>query len=187
MPYDDNIYSYLDNDFGVNTPKDPFWSNRYLGGTVGVSNPTISSNDTFSSSLRSTVGLDPMTQHLPPSNTFFRQIQPSTAGHNAGLGAQLKGVGGAADVGLNNNTSIATEPGFLSTAAGQQLLLKGGLMILGMVTGAMNQQEEKKKKPKPLSKETIKEHKDQAESKYGLKSKKDVKKKKKRRGEIYSE
>ena len=77
----------------------------------------------------------------------------------------------------------AAEPGFLSTAAGQQMLLKGGLMIAQMAFNAFNPKE-KQEKPKPLPKETVERIRTEAHNKY-LKSKAPKKKKEKKEKRRY--
>jgi len=62
--------------------------------------------------------------------------------------------------------NLAAEPGFLSTASGQELLLKGGLMLAQMVMGAIDKPKESK--PKPLDKKIVKRIKKKKKKKYGL-------------------
>ena len=62
--------------------------------------------------------------------------------------------------------NLTSEPGFLSTAAGQQMLLKGGLMLAQMVMGAIDKPKESK--PKPLDKKIVKRIKKKKKKKYGL-------------------
>jgi len=61
--------------------------------------------------------------------------------------------------------NVAADPGFFGSAAGQQLLLKGGLMILGMVTEATNKPEQSTKK---LDKKKVEKIRKKKKKKYGL-------------------
>ena len=104
-----------------------------------------------------------------PSTTFIGFDSPELA---TTLNTQAFQHGGR----LNNFSSaietgsiaqnLAAEPGFLSTASGQQLLLKGGLMLAQMVMGAIDKPKESK--PKPLDKKIVKRIKKKKKKKYGL-------------------
>ena len=104
-----------------------------------------------------------------PSTTFIGFDSPELA---TTLNTQAFQHGGR----LNNFSSaietgsiaqnLAAEPGFLSTAAGQELLLKGGLMLAQMVMGAIDKPKESK--PKPLDKKIVKRIKKKKKKKYGL-------------------
>ena len=104
-----------------------------------------------------------------PSTTFIGFDSPELA---TTLNTQAFQHGGR----LNNFSSaietgsiaqnLAAEPGFLSTAAGQELLLKGGLMLAQMVMGAIDKP--KQSKPKPLDKDKVAKIKKKKKKKYGL-------------------
>ena len=111
-----------------------------------------------------------------PSTTFIGFDSPELA---TTLNTQAFQHGGR----LNNFSSaietgsiaqnLAAEPGFLSTAAGQQLLLKGGLMLAQMVLGATGATgKPKQPKREPLDPDKAKKIRNEAKNRHGLKRKK---------------
>ena len=62
--------------------------------------------------------------------------------------------------------NLTAEPGFLSTAAGQQMLLKGGLMLAQMVMGAIDKP--KQTKPQRLNEKKVAKIKKKKKEEHGL-------------------
>ena len=62
--------------------------------------------------------------------------------------------------------AAASEPGFLSTADGQMMLLKAGLTIAKMFMAAQDKPEQKQ--PKPLDQKIVKKIKKKKKKKWGL-------------------
>ena len=103
----------------------------------------------------------------PPINEFIGFNSPdlmTTYNTQALVGGHFNDFSSAIQAG-SAAENVAADPGFFGSAAGQQLLLKGGLMILGMVTEAMNKPEQS---TKPLDKKKVKEIRKKKKKKYGL-------------------
>ena len=101
-------------------------------------------------------------------NQFDGSREVGWVSHVGGLNSPVAEIPGT--VGQN---VAAAEPGFLSTAAGQQLLLKGGLMLAQMVLGATGATgKPKQPKREPLDPDKAKKIRNEAKNRHGLKRKK---------------